>query len=238
LTCFNDDECLIDNKNYIYYENNDEFSYEKMSCYDDNLREKICLDGYYYDNNLNKCVNCNISNCKICLDEKCVSCKENFLLSNSICIEKKNDKNCVEYNKYNKCLKCKKNCKLDSNKNKCICSNAVLYVLIFLAIFFVLLVLMVVLFIKKRKEIINLINAENNFVDMNIIEEKKLKQSEIQKIIEIDKKLKKCDFCCNEIAVALFDCGHLMCVNEIKYLNNNDNNDNNDNDNNNNNNNN
>ena len=213
-----DDYLLVDGKctlNDIYKQNT---SYEKMSCSDDNIRNKICLKKYFYK--INGCIPCHDPKCYFCYDGiGCIICEEGYNLIEGRCLKKaefnETVENCISYDYDGKCIGCDSFCILKEEKCNCkIVSQIVIYLTI--GILIVIIAWIVLIIFKQRDSMARHDEIIEN--DMRLIQENKISQEELRFLQEKDKNLKKCFYCKNETALYRLSCGCFFCKDDFKEL--------------------
>ena len=204
--------CNLDN---IYSQNT---SYEKLSCSDDSVRNEICIENYYFKNN--NCTACYDPKCFFCYDEiGCIICEKGYNLIDGRCLKKaefnETVENCVSYDYDGKCIGCDTFCVLKEEKCNCkIISNIIIYLLIGVM---AIIIATIILIIFKQRLSVRKIEKISEY-NMKLIEENKISEQEMELLQENDKKLKKCVYCKNEIALYKLSCGCIFCKDDFRDI--------------------
>ena len=201
--------------NEIYKQNT---SYEIMSCSKENYRKQICLKKYYYRNG--GCLSCRDPKCSFCYDNiGCIICENGYDLIDGRCLKKsefnETVKNCISYDYDGKCIRCDSLCILKGGECNCkIVKRIIIYltigILVVIIAWIVLSIFMQRDSLPQHEELI-----EN---DLQLIEDNKITQQELQLLQEKDKNLKKCFYCKIETALYRLSCGCLLCKDDFKEL--------------------
>ena len=203
------------NLNFTYTQST---SYEKLSCTEDTVRDEICIHNYYYKNN--NCTPCYDVNCFFCYEGiGCIICKDGYNLIEGRCLKKAEFNEtvdyCVSYDYDGKCIGCDSFCILKEGKCNCkIISDIVIYLLI--GVMAIIIAIIILIIFKQRLSVRNIERLSEN--NIKLIEENKISEQELALLKENDKKLKKCYYCKNEIALFKLSCGCLFCKDDYKDI--------------------
>ncbi len=221
---------ILDNNICIYKNNNltSCTSYECMSLYDENKRNKLCKDGYFYNINNNTCDQCEDSGCRICFNQiGCLMCNLGLSMSKGKCVEltyiNETILDCIKYDDNGKCIDCNNGCYIKNGN--CICNSRLITILIILSVLIIIIIITFILvYIKKRNHITQLQEAENQFnkqkqFERQLIIKNQLNKEIIEQLINEDKKIEKCFLCNNELSIYQLDCGCKLCYEHGKELN-------------------
>ena len=203
-------------------------SYECMSCFNEQKRSQICEDGRQYSEKIKKCNDCNDQNCRICFDRiGCIVCNEGLTLIEGKCLNSTYFANtidgCALYDSKGNCLTCEEKCTLQDNE--CYCQSVTVTIIIILfCVIVVILIIFFVVFLRKKNQIREFherqeANFKREGIELQLLENAKLKDDIIDDILQKDSQLRKCSKCKNELAIIQLDCGCLLCKEDSKNLN-------------------
>ena len=220
-----DEKCSQCEDNYFLYNGKcslnsttQNTAYEKMSCTDDLIRNEVCIQNYYYKNN--NCTPCYDPKCFFCTYKiGCIICEKGYNLIDGRCLKKTEFNEtvdyCVSYDYDGKCIGCDDFCILKGEKCNC---KIITIIIIYLIIgVMAIIIATIILIIFKQRLSVRKIEKLSEY-NLKLIEENKITEQEMALLQDNDRKLKKCFYCKNEIALYKLSCGCLFCKDDFRDI--------------------
>ena len=228
LKYLTENQCLQCEDNYILNNNicmldkiiTQNLSYPVLSCSNDNLRQKTCIQKYYYTEE--ECKKCYDNNCNFCYDNVgCIICQEGTSLIDGRCLKStefnETVEDCISYDYDGKCLSCSSMCLLKENICDCSYLSNLLFKILIIA--FIVIIIIAIILVTFQKTFFKICKKKiTNNDDSSIIDDLKINTTEINYIQNLDDKLEICSYCKIETALFKLSCGCYLCKEDFNRI--------------------